>query len=117
MARALKHTVEYLPFQAMAETTRMIFAHGRVPHENLVVWGRAFRREAYPFGKVPCLHVAADGATTTVAQSGAIARYAATLGDLYPSDAWDAAEADARVPRPRRCSRDLGRRNRHRHAW
>ena len=82
MARALKHTVEYLPFQAMAETTRMIFAHGRVPHENLVVWGRAFRREAYPFGKVPCLHVAADGATTTVAQSGAIARYAAKLAGV-----------------------------------
>ena len=50
MAQQLKsvasrgHTLRlsYLPFRAMAETARLIFAYGAVPYEDEVVWGRRF---------------------------------------------------------------------------
>jgi len=75
----------YLPFRAMAETTRFILRHGGVAHQNEVVWGHEFARlrdaRKFPFNKVPVLHTA-DG--TTVAQSGSIARYAAKLAGCYP---------------------------------
>ncbi|KAH8044985.1 glutathione transferase [Aureococcus anophagefferens] len=51
------------------------------------------QKATYPGGQLPVLRHGGRA----VGQSKAIARYAATLGDLYPSDAWDAAEADARA--------------------
>ncbi|CAE8605363.1 unnamed protein product [Polarella glacialis] len=76
--------LSYLPFRAMAETTRFMFRHGNVPYQDEVVWGHVFsaRRASgeYPFDKVPVLYV--DG--MTVAQSGSIARYAAKLAGCYP---------------------------------
>ncbi len=51
--------ITYLPFRAMAETTRLILRHGGVAHEDEVVWGHEFatRREAgeFPFSKVSML--------------------------------------------------------------
>ena len=67
--------LEYLPFRAMAETTRFCLRYGGIPYVDNVVWGRTFaaRRAQgrYPFDKVPVLHVDERPA---VAQSGTMAR-------------------------------------------
>lgn len=68
-----------MPFQAMAEPTRMLLHYGKIDFEDFVVWGREFheRREQkiYPFDKVPVMHVKLDGeATVSIAESGALAR-------------------------------------------
>ena len=66
----------------------MLLAFGGVAHEDVVVWGSAFRPERYPFGKVPCLFVSSEargGAATAIAQSGSIARFAAKLSGAYDS--------------------------------
>ena len=48
--------LSYLPFRAMAETTRFIFRYGCVSYEDEVVWGRVFSERRlqgeYPFDKV-----------------------------------------------------------------
>lgn len=86
--------IEYLPFRAMAETTRFILRYGSIQFKDEMVWGSTFanRRDRghYPFDKVPCLHIA----STTVAQSGSIARYAAKLAGVYPSDHEECAFSD-----------------------
>lgn len=78
--------LSYLPFRAMAETTRFIFRYGKIQFEDEVVWGRVFaQRRAqgeYPFDKVPVLYIG----NSTLAQSGSIARYAAKLAGCYPKD-------------------------------
>eukprot|EP00933_Yihiella_yeosuensis_P034711 TRINITY_DN28187_c0_g1_i1.p1 TRINITY_DN28187_c0_g1~~TRINITY_DN28187_c0_g1_i1.p1 ORF type:complete len:262 (-),score=36.09 TRINITY_DN28187_c0_g1_i1:48-800(-) len=78
--------LSYLPFRAMAETTRFMFRYGGIPYQDELVWGRVFsERRAkgeYPFDKVPVLYI--NG--LTVAQSGSIARYAAKLAGCYPTD-------------------------------
>lgn len=88
--------LEYLPFRAMAETTRFCLRHGGIPYEDNVVWGRTFaqRRQQgrYPFDKVPVIHV---GERPAVAQSGTMARLAAKLAGLYPLDPVLCAESDA----------------------
>jgi glutathione S-transferase len=81
----------YLPFRAMAETSRMMLAHGSVSFEDEAVWGAQFHRRKlsgeFPWGKTPVLQLpAVDGSTQTVAQSGAIARWSAWLAGCYPSD-------------------------------
>lgn len=87
--------LSYLPFRAMAETTRFMLRFGGVKYTDEVVWGGVFsRRRAqgeYPFDKVPVLYV--NGAP--VAQSGSIARYAAKLSGCYPSDPAVCALSDA----------------------
>ena len=90
----------YLPFRAMAETSRMMLAHGSVPFEDEAVWGAQFHRRKlsgeFPWGKTPVLQLpAVDGSTRTVAQSGAIARWSAQLAGCYPSDPQRAAIADS----------------------
>jgi glutathione S-transferase len=88
--------LEYLPFRAMAETTRFCLRHGGIPYVDHVVWGRAFAQRraqgCYPFGKVPVIHVDERPA---VAQSGTMARLAAKLAGVYPSDPILCAESDA----------------------
>ena len=71
--------LEYLPFQAMAEPTRMLLHYGKINFEDFVVWGNVFydqrEKQIYPFNKVPLLHVKVDGETTLrIAQSGTLAR-------------------------------------------
>lgn len=87
--------LSYLPFQAMAETTRFLFRYGGVKYQDEVVWGHVFserRREGeYPFDKVPVLYI--DG--MAVAQSGSIARFAAKLAACYPADPARCALNDA----------------------
>lgn len=87
--------LSYLPFRAMAETTRFLLRYGGIKYEDEVVWGRVFaQRRAqgeYPFDKVPVLYVNGQ----TVAQSGTIARYAAKLAGCYPSDPAACALNDA----------------------
>eukprot|EP00929_Paragymnodinium_shiwhaense_P095180 TRINITY_DN56153_c0_g1_i1.p1 TRINITY_DN56153_c0_g1~~TRINITY_DN56153_c0_g1_i1.p1 ORF type:complete len:259 (+),score=43.12 TRINITY_DN56153_c0_g1_i1:90-866(+) len=85
----------YLPFRAMAETTRFMLRHGGVPYEDEVIWGGVFAerraRGDFPFDKVPVMLI--DG--TTIAQSGTLARYAAKLADCYPADPAECAFNDA----------------------
>lgn len=78
--------LEYLPFRAMAETTRFMLRYGKIPYRDHVVWGQTFaaRRSAghYAFDKVPVMHVAERPA---IPQSGTMARFAAKLAGCYPS--------------------------------
>jgi glutathione S-transferase len=87
--------LSYLPFQAMAETTRFLLRHGNIPYTDEIVWGKVFstRRAQgeYPFDKVPVMYI--NG--TVVAQSGSIARYAAKLSGCYPEDPAACALNDA----------------------
>jgi len=86
----------YLPFRAMAETTRMLFAYGKVPYRDEAIWGRVFhdRRQSmqFPWGKTPVLQVPGS---RTVAQSGALARYAAKRAAVYPKDPVECALSDS----------------------
>ena len=51
----------YLPFRAMAETTRMMLAHGDVAYDDEAIWGAEFQRRkrsgAFPWGKTPVLEL------------------------------------------------------------
>jgi len=53
--------LSYLPFQAVAETTRFLLRHGNVPCTDEVVWGNVFAgrraRGDYPFDKVPVMYI------------------------------------------------------------
>ena len=76
----------YLPFRAMAETTRMMLAHGDVAYDDEAIWGAEFQRRkrsgAFPWGKTPVLELdrnapvlgAASSGARVVALSGAIAQ-------------------------------------------
>mmetsp|Transcript_134863 Transcript_134863/g.234443 ORF Transcript_134863/g.234443 Transcript_134863/m.234443 type:complete len:258 (-) Transcript_134863:53-826(-) len=85
-ALRLKLKLCYLPFRAMAETTRFLLRHGDIPYQDEVVWGHTFAqrraRGDFPFDKVPVLYV--NGAP--LAQSGSMARFAAKLAGCYPED-------------------------------
>jgi glutathione S-transferase len=114
----------YLPFRAMAETTRMMLAHGDVAYDDEAIWGAEFQRRkrsgAFPWGKTPVLELdrnhwsrpapnspretsegvapvlgAASSGARVVAQSGAIARWSARLAGCYPTDPRRAAVADS----------------------
>ena len=88
-AAAPRPKLVYLPFRAMAETTRMLLAHGGIQYDDEAVWGAEFqwRRQSgrFPWGKVPALELEGP-AGRVVAQSGAMARWAARLADAYPAD-------------------------------
>eukprot|EP00927_Polykrikos_kofoidii_P077609 TRINITY_DN74540_c0_g1_i1.p1 TRINITY_DN74540_c0_g1~~TRINITY_DN74540_c0_g1_i1.p1 ORF type:complete len:250 (-),score=40.47 TRINITY_DN74540_c0_g1_i1:69-818(-) len=77
----------YLPFRAMAETTRMLFAYGKVAYRDEAIWGPEFgvrrHRGDFPWEKTPVLEIPGY---RMVAQSGALARYAAKRAGAYPSD-------------------------------
>lgn len=92
----LRPRLVYLPFRAMAETSRMILAHGGVAFDDEAVWGGEFqrrrRRGEFPWDKIPALQL--PGART-VAQSGAIARWSARVAGVYPRDPARAALADS----------------------
>ncbi|KAG3119289.1 hypothetical protein PI124_g2801 [Phytophthora idaei] len=82
----------YFDGKGRAELPRMIFNYGgiaftddRIAHANF-----AALKPTLPFGQVPVLEL--DG--TVYAQSMAIARYAAKIAGLYPSDALEALKAD-----------------------
>mmetsp|Transcript_6620 Transcript_6620/g.15170 ORF Transcript_6620/g.15170 Transcript_6620/m.15170 type:complete len:259 (-) Transcript_6620:97-873(-) len=89
-------TLIYLPFRAMAETTRMLFAYGRIEYKDEAVWGRVFydRRQNmdFPWGKTPVLQVPGY---RTIAQSGALSRYAAKCAGIYPEDPIEGALSDS----------------------
>ena len=95
--------LEYLPFRAMAETTRFMLQYGKIPYADHVVWGRTFaaRRSAghYAFDKVPVMHVAERPA---IPQSGTMARFAAKLAGCYPSGELEIAANIARLRSERR---------------
>ena len=94
-AAASRPRLVYLPFRAMAETSRMMLAHGGIAFDDEAIWGAEFQRRkqsgAFPWGKTPVLELAGR----TVAQSGAIARWSARLAGCYPSDPARAALADS----------------------
>ncbi|KAG9399186.1 hypothetical protein AC1031_012147 [Aphanomyces cochlioides] len=74
----------YFNFAARGETTRLALTIGDVPFEDeridYTTW--AVRKPSMPYKKVPVLTV--DG--QMLCQSHAIARYAAKLAGLYPTD-------------------------------
>ena len=79
------------------ELVRLIFAVGQVPYEDELIGLPEYldRRDgqALPWGQLPVLTI--DG--RVFGQSCALARYAAKLAGLYPSDALDALTSDAVV--------------------
>lgn len=89
----------YLPFRAMAETTRMMLRHAKIEFQDEMIWGQAFalarHQLEYPFDKVPVLYVSKGEGSVTIAQSGSIARYAAKLAGCYPKDPVECAFNDA----------------------
>lgn len=86
----------YLPMRARAEQIRLIFAYGNIPYEDRVVpldkWpGHKVSLDIAPFAQLPTLQLPTG---EIIAQSGAIARYAAKLAKIYPEDPTEAARAD-----------------------
>eukprot|EP01039_Chlorochromonas_danica_P009266 gene9266-10230_t len=89
-------TLYYFPLRARAEPIRMMFFYGNIPFSDVIIpmteWkGIKEQGELAPFGQLPCLRLP-NG--EIIAQSGAIARFAAKLARLYPEDAVAAAKAD-----------------------
>ncbi|KAF5841066.1 glutathione S-transferase [Dunaliella salina] len=82
----------YFNLAAKGEPTRLMLSIGKVNFEDKRVpfeeWPQL--KSSTPFGQLPVLEV--DG--TTIAQAGAIERYAAKLAHLYPSDPLSAAKVD-----------------------
>jgi len=109
-AAAARPRLVYLPFRAMAETSRMLLAHGGIDYEDEAIWGAEFHQRklsgAFPWGKTPVIELPVpttatvtegveDHRVVTVAQSGAIARWSARLAGCYPEDPARAAVADS----------------------
>ncbi|KAE8991455.1 hypothetical protein PF010_g18428 [Phytophthora fragariae] len=82
----------YFDIKGRAELTRLIFHYGGVTFTDNRVARADFPalKPTLPFGQVPALEV--NG--TSYAQSMAIARYAAKLSGLYPSDPVKALKVD-----------------------
>lgn len=91
--------LRYLPFQAMAESTRFMLALKDIAFTDEVIWGPVFSQErrsgAFPFGKVPVITTRDGEREVVVAQSGSIARFAAKLAGVYPDDPVRCARSDA----------------------
>eukprot|EP00548_Thalassiothrix_antarctica_P018887 CAMPEP_0194186138 /NCGR_PEP_ID=MMETSP0154-20130528/45727_1 /TAXON_ID=1049557 /ORGANISM="Thalassiothrix antarctica, Strain L6-D1" /LENGTH=278 /DNA_ID=CAMNT_0038904967 /DNA_START=70 /DNA_END=903 /DNA_ORIENTATION=+ len=87
----------YLPFRAMAETSRMMLAHSGIEYDDEAIWGAEFQRRKvsgeFPWGKTPVMQLAGEG--RMVAQSGAIARWSARMAGCYPTSPARAALADS----------------------
>jgi prostaglandin-H2 D-isomerase / glutathione transferase len=86
----------YLPLRARAESIRMILHFGGVSYQDVTIhmgqW-QGFKSSGTlaPFGQLPSIRLPGG---EIIAQSGAIARYAAKLAKIYPSDPLAAARAD-----------------------
>lgn len=85
----------YFHVRARAEPTRLIFAQGAVPFEDIRVTGEEWQKlkssGKLPFGQVPILEI--DG-QCILAQSNAIARFVAEEVGLAPTSALGKAQAD-----------------------
>lgn len=86
----------YLPLRARAEAIRMILHYGGVNYQDVTIpmteWPAIKERRCIaPFGQLPSIRLPGG---EIIAQSGAIARYAAKLAKIYPSDPLAAARAD-----------------------
>jgi glutathione S-transferase len=68
----------------------MILAYGGVEVGDLAVWGKPFHtrktRGDFPWGKTPVLEM---GSGFVIAQSGALARYAGRVTNIYGGDLFD----------------------------
>ncbi|KAF0689771.1 Aste57867_18790 [Aphanomyces stellatus] len=88
----------YFGLPGRAELTRLLLAYGNVPFTDTRMTYPEFVSQksslTLPFGQLPTLQV---NNSTTYGQSMAMARYAAKLVGLYPSDPLLALEADAIV--------------------
>ncbi|RLN98812.1 hypothetical protein BBJ28_00018995 [Nothophytophthora sp. Chile5] len=82
----------YFDGKGRAELSRLLFAYGGVPFVDERVPHADFPalKQKLPLGQLPVVEV--DG--TVYAQSMAIARYAAKIAGLYPSDPVEALKAD-----------------------
>jgi hypothetical protein len=60
-AAAARPRLVYLPFRAMAETSRMLLAHGGIDYEDEAIWGAEFHQRklsgAFPWGKTPVIEL------------------------------------------------------------
>jgi len=88
-----KLTLTYFDFHGgRGEPARLALSMSGIPFQDdrglPSEWGS--RKAQTPFGALPVLEV--DG--QVVSQSNAINRYVGKLGDLYPSDPWQAALCD-----------------------
>ncbi len=86
----------YLPLRARAEPIRMILHYGGVNYQDVTIpmteWPAIKERRCIaPFSQLPSIRLPGG---EIIAQSGAIARYAAKLAKIYPSDPLAAARAD-----------------------
>eukprot|EP00607_Mallomonas_marina_P008251 CAMPEP_0182417306 /NCGR_PEP_ID=MMETSP1167-20130531/1738_1 /TAXON_ID=2988 /ORGANISM="Mallomonas Sp, Strain CCMP3275" /LENGTH=221 /DNA_ID=CAMNT_0024590747 /DNA_START=71 /DNA_END=736 /DNA_ORIENTATION=- len=88
-----KLALHYFPLRAKAEPTRMILAVGGIDHQFIQIplsdWGDV--KPTMPLGQLPVLTLPSG---TIIAESGAIARYCARLGNLYPDDLEEIAKAE-----------------------
>ncbi|RLN98810.1 hypothetical protein BBJ28_00018997 [Nothophytophthora sp. Chile5] len=89
-----QHSIKltYFDEKGRGELSRLLFAYGGVPFVDERVSHADFPalKPKLPFGLLPVLEV--DG--TVYAQSMAIARYAAKIAGLYPSDPVEALKAN-----------------------
>jgi glutathione S-transferase len=86
----------YLPLRARAEPIRMILHYGGVNYQDVTIpmteWPSLKERRCIaPFGQLPSIRLPGG---EIIAQSGSIARYAAKLANVYPTDPLAAARAD-----------------------
>merc|ERR1719273_2482077 len=81
-----KLKLTYFDTKGRAEITRLALAYGEISYEEF-----ASKKPSLPLGQVPVIEV--DG--KTYPQSMALARYAARLSDLYPSDPLEALSVES----------------------
>ncbi|KDO22392.1 hypothetical protein SPRG_11344 [Saprolegnia parasitica CBS 223.65] len=95
---ALDLELTYFDIPGRAELIRLLLTHGKINFKDTrYSFPDYFAKKSelnLPFNQVPTLQV---NGTTTYGQSLAIARYAAKLTGLYPTDPLAALEADAAV--------------------
>merc|ERR1711862_586541 len=79
-----KLKLTYFDVKGRAEITRLALSYGDIPFEDERISHEEFasKKPSLPLGQLPVIEV--DG--KTYPQSMALARYAARLSDLYPSD-------------------------------